>query len=603
MGLYTEICRCRQNAAKEEAPVLNRFVKVLNKISIRRKLYLMLVLCVFLPLLLTDFLFATIVISTEMNEDERIMNNIADSVKFTLNDYCDSAYVFLNSLASDRTIDQFITSEYNSPLSFYEERYPLVSRTPFSNDRFSATIYSIKKGIVSGGSFQELSKFKDSEWYREYMNAKKDYVLHIGYDRLYWRSQRVISVVSVFDFFHKSDRREEKPLIKVDMSYSDIQQVIDNSNYSNIIYVCLGDTIVFSNDQKGGVTTPFSTVSDDIKNDAAFISTFSMMDKTFDVYVMGNENIMARALRENAKLFALLLLMNIIIPVTLYRLFIRSFVDRLRTLTDFIETNDADALGMLGQNEEGDEISRLTQAYNDMTVRINSLIDNEYKERLRRQDMDLARQRAELHALHSQINPHFLFNALESIRMHSLLKKENETARMVEKLAIIQRQNVEWNEDSVKVSDEIRFVEAYLELQKYRFGNKLMYEISVDEECEDVRLPKITLVTFVENACIHGMENKTSSCYVFVRVTIEDNELVLEVEDTGTGIPEDECRTLLEDIENVTMSTIEDRKSIGILNAALRLKMYTGGKVKFEIESERGVGTIVTIRLPLGEEA
>ncbi len=578
---------------------MNRFVKVLNKISIRRKLYLMLVLCVFLPLLLTDFLFATIVIRTEMKEDERIMNNIADSVRFTLNDYCDSAYVFLNSLASDRAIDQFITSEYNSPLSFYEERYPLVSRTPFSNDRFSATIYSLKKGLVSGGSFQELSKFKDSEWYKEYMSATKDYVLHIGYDNLYWHNMRVISVVSVFDFFHKSDSREEKPLIKVDMSYSDIQQVIDNSNYSNIIYVCLGDKIVFSNDQKGGVTTPFSLVDDEIKNNAAFTTSFSMMDKIFNVYVMGNENIMAKAFRENVRLFAMLIIMNLIIPVVMYRLFIRSFVDRLGTLTSFIETNDADALGTIGQNEEGDEISKLTQAYNDMTVRINSLIDNEYKERLRRQGLDLARQRAELHALHSQINPHFLFNALESIRMHSLLKKENETARMVEKLAIIQRQNVEWNEDSVKVSDEIRFVEAYLELQKYRFGNKLVYEISVDEECEEIRLPKITLVTFVENACIHGMENKTSSCYIFVRITKESEELVLEVEDTGTGIPEDECRALLDDIENVTMSTIEDRKSIGILNAALRLKMYTGGKVKFEIESERGVGTIVTIRLPL----
>ena len=173
---------------------------------------------------------------------------------------------------------------------------------------------------------------------------------------------------------------------------------------------------------------------------------------------------------------------------------------------------------------------------------------------------------------------------------------------MVEKLAIIQRQNVEWNEDSVRISDEIRFVEAYLELQKYRFGNKLMYEISVDEECENVRLPKITLVTFVENACIHGMENKTSSCYIFVRVTREPGELVLEVEDTGTGIPDDEYQKLVEDIENVSMSTIEDRKSIGILNAALRLKMFTSGRVKFEIESERGVGTIITIRVPIEDE-
>ncbi|MCR5432349.1 MAG: histidine kinase [Lachnospiraceae bacterium] len=576
---------------------MNRFVKMLNRISIKRKLYMMLVLCVFLPLLITDFLFVTIIIRTEMNEDRRIMNNVAESVKFTLSDYCDSAYVFLNSLASDRAIDQFVSSEYGSPLSFYEERYPLVSRTPFANDRFTATIYSNKKGIVSGGSFQDLSKYTDSSWYKEYMSVPGRYVLHIDYDKIYWREQRVISAVSVFDFFHKSAEKENKPLIKVDMNYSDIQQVIDNSNYSNNVYVCLGDRIIFSNDQKGGVTTPFLTLTEDIIENTAFKTEFTLMDKTLLIYIIGNENIMAKAISENANLFITLILFNLIIPITVYRLFVRSFVDRLRKLTDFIEGNDENSLGMVMDNDKGDEISKLTTAYNNMTGRINNLIDNEYKERLRRQDVDIARQRAELHALHSQINPHFLFNALESIRMHSLLKKENETARMVEKLAIIQRQNVDWNEDSILVKDEVRFVEAYLELQKYRFGNKLIYEISVDEECENKRLPKITLVTFVENACIHGMENKTSSCYIFVRICMEGPELVLEVEDTGTGMPDDECRKLLYDMENVSMSTIEDRKSIGILNAALRLKMFTGGRVKYEIESERGVGTIVTIRI------
>ncbi|MCR5829493.1 MAG: histidine kinase [Lachnospiraceae bacterium] len=582
---------------------MNRFVKWLNRISIRRKLYMMLALCVFLPLFLTDFFFVSTIIRTEMNEDERIMSNLTESVKYTLTDYCDSAYVFMNSLASDRAIDQFVTSEYGSPLSFYEERYPLVSRTPFANDRFSATIYFTKEGLISGGSFQDISRYYDTEWYKEYMNTRDRYVLHVDYERIYWRYQRGISIVSVFDFFHKSESKEDKPLIKVDMNYSDIQQAIDNSNYSNVIYVCNDDRIVFSNDQKGGVTTPFSTISKEVADAAAYRSSFAIMDKTFDIYVMGTENIMAKTLRENAKLFITLILFNLIIPISVYRLFIKSFVDRLRKLTDFIEGNDAKALETIGTNENGDEISRLTQAYNDMTVRINNLIDNEYKERLRRQDVDIARQRAELHALHSQINPHFLFNALESIRMHSLLKKENETARMVEKLAIIQRQNVDWSEDSIPVKDEIRFVEAYLELQKYRFGNKLIYDISVDEDCEEILVPKITLVTFVENACIHGMENKTSSCYIFVRVYREEGELVLEVEDTGTGMQEDECRELLSDIENVTMNTIEDRKSIGILNAALRLKMHTGDRVKFEIESERGVGTIVTIRLPITGEA
>lgn len=81
--------------------------------------------------------------------------------------------------------------------------------------------------------------------------------------------------------------------------------------------------------------------------------------------------------------------------------------------------------------------------------------------------------------MHSQINPHFLFNALESIRMHSILKQENETADMVEKLALMQRQYVEWGADCVEIEQEIEFVKAYLALQKYRFGERLNYDINI----------------------------------------------------------------------------------------------------------------------------
>ena len=91
--------------------------------------------------------------------------------------------------------------------------------------------------------------------------------------------------------------------------------------------------------------------------------------------------------------------------------------------------------------------------------------------------MDIARQNAELLALYSQINPHFLFNALESIRMRSILKDEHETADMVEKLAIMERQNVDWSTDTNTVKRELDFVEAYLSLQKYRFGDRLSYRI------------------------------------------------------------------------------------------------------------------------------
>ena len=164
-----------------------------------------------------------------------------------------------------------------------------------------------------------------------------------------------------------------------------------------------------------------------------------------------------------------------------------------------------------------DEIGSLMRNYNRMVARTNELIQIVYKNKIKEQEMLVERQNAELLALHSQINPHFLFNALESIRMHSLLKNEYETADMVEKLALMQRQYVEWGNDSVEIRREMEFVRAYLGLQKYRFGERLSYSLEVEEDCLDIKIPKMTVVTFVENACVHGIEAKTAPGWIFVR--------------------------------------------------------------------------------------
>ena len=147
-----------------------------------------------------------------------------------------------------------------------------------------------------------------------------------------------------------------------------------------------------------------------------------------------------------------------------------------------------------------DEISSLMHNYNRIVDINNELTNTIYKDKLREQESDLARKNAELLALQSQINPHFLFNALESIRMHSILKGENETAEMVQRLAVMERQNVEWREDSVTIEEEEGFIDAYLQLQSYRFGDRISFDIDIDEDCKKVLIPKLTLVTFVENA-------------------------------------------------------------------------------------------------------
>lgn len=575
-------------------------VKLFNRISIKKKLVIMMLFCVIFPLVFTDGVVLITMIRTEKKEDNAMMQNVADSIKFTLSGYTSSAFSFLQSLSNNKSVASFIDTSYADPISYYDSYYELKRNIPFSNDRCLATIYSNGDGIISGGNIQQLSKATSEKWYKEFVCCKDVCMLYVDYAKVNWDKKRVISLIANYNHYD-TYTNNIRNIIKVDMDYSDIQASIENAKYSLNAYVCYNNKIIFSNDKKGGLTAAFLNFTQKYKDSVRYSTSITLYDKTLDIYVFGNENITLKAIEDNKTLLSVILLLNIILPIMIFRLLSRSFTERLRSLTESIKDKDAESLKLIQNIDGTDEISVLMQSYNDMATRINNLIVNEYKERLKRQEIDIARQRAELLALHSQINPHFLFNALESIRMHSVIKKEDETARMVEKLAIMQRQNVQWGNDSVTVEDEIKFVEAYLELQKYRFGNKLMYEINVDRECSQLRIPRITLVTFVENACVHGMEKKTSSSWVFVRVSKDADDLVLEVEDTGCGFPEGYCREMLDTLRNVNIEMLQGRKGIGILNAALRLKMHSNDKVKFELESEVGVGTLVSIRIPLEE--
>ena len=218
---------------------------------------------------------------------------------------------------------------------------------------------------------------------------------------------------------------------------------------------------------------------------------------------------------------------------------------------------------------------------------------------MERQENDLARKNAEVLALQSQINPHFLFNVLESIRMHSMLKGEAETARMIESLAILERQNVDWSKDQVLISEEMKLIEAYLQIQKYRFGERLRYTLDVSDGCADYRIPKMTLVTFVENACVHGMEGKAVGGHIYVRIYKNEDKLFLEIEDTGRGMTEEMTANWLRKIRQYTIDDLRTEEHVGIINACLRLKMFTDDHTEFEIDSELGVGTFILIKVPL----
>ena len=578
------------------------FINKLNNLRIKQKLALIQIFCVLLPLLITDSVIVLLIVDEEKRATVQEMDNIAESVKYTVSSSIDNALLLMNNIYTNRFVNEFLNMEFTSPGDYYDKYTDFIKDSLYavgvSSNRYNAVIYGDNDGIVNGGYFQRLEMIENAWWYDEFLENDKGVTIFSDYVNMGANNTRTISIVRHLDHYNKG---KGKSVLKIDLDYSGMAMDIVNGRNSAIFYVCDGDRILFSNEGKGGRHMPFENISEQLISKAGIHNTINIYKKTWDIYVMTPKVDSKAVLLKNAPLIGSLICVNVILPFLVMGLINRSFTQRISELDKVFGDEGADELKQLPEVQGNDEISALMASYNRMAHRINELIEKEYKNRLRSQEIDIARQNAELLALHSQINPHFLFNALESIRMHSVLKKEFETADMVQKLALMERQNVDWGDDMVCLRDEVEFVEAYLELQKYRFGAKLSYDINVDEECLDYRLPKLSLVTFVENACVHGMENKTLGSWIFVRIYKQDDMLTVEIEDTGHGMNEEQSRIILEEMRNVSLDKLKESSHVGILNAALRLKMASRDKVVFEIDSEAWAGTMITIRFPLDE--
>ena len=573
--------------------------KFLDNLPLARKLMLLYLCCVLLPLILTDSVIIYMTVRAEHNSSRHEMENIADAIKYSLSNRMDNAANLSLNIYSNKYINAFLEADYQSPLDYFERYQDFLKDSLYEasvvTSNYQIVMYTDNPGIVNGGSFWNLDTIKGEQWYRDFIDSGQEILAYPYYESSVTSSQRKISIIRRMDYYHKGSGPN---LVKMDLDYSSMSQSIVNAKYSFLVYICDGDTILFSNDGHGGMGKPYETFLPSMNRRGGYSREMNVYGRVWSIYVMKEELNVLSIIRNNFALLLFLILVNLLLPALLMKGINHSFTSRIRELGAAFDKGDIHELTQLPAVRGKDEIGVLMASYNHMARRINDLIQTVYKDRLKEQEMDIARQNAELLALHSQINPHFLFNALESIRMHSLIKNEEETAGMVERLALIERQYVDWGTDTISIREELQFVEAYLELQKYRFGDRLSYKIEAEPDCLRYCVPRLTLVTFVENACVHGPENKTAPGWIFVRCCCRDGHLYMEIEDTGHGMDSGLLLTLQEKMENASMQLLKENERVGILNACLRLHMATDNTVKFQLESEEDSGTIVTISIP-----
>lgn len=590
----------RDNRGHRRQKMIHKFYQHMNNIALSRKLTILYVCCVLLPLVVTDSVVLYIVVNNQHTKQQHAMENEASAIQYSLTDSIDYAAATAKQIYMNEYIERYLNCEYAGPLAYVEAYQDFVKTTLFKGgagmDNSIITMYADNPTIVNGGEFSQLSAIENADWYRTFEESGRDTMLYFYYDNEKSpavEAKRKVLFLKKLDFF--SGNRCEK-FLKIELDYSNMVRGLVKLGYEFPVYVCQGDRVLLANDGHSSVNQNFDQFT--MKHKVGVSKEMSLYGSELQIYILKPETDVIKDLWDNMPLIALLILTNAILPWRLMKELNRSLTVRIEQLSQVFDKVEDEELSRIDEISGSDEIGRLMQNYNRMAERTNDLIQTVYKDRIKQQEMDIARQSAELLALHSQINPHFLFNALETIRMHCVLRNEPEIAKMVEKLAIMERQNVDWATDTVEIGREMEFVEAYIGLQKYRFGDRLSYDLDVEKECLNIDIPKLTVVTFVENACIHGIENKTTQGWIFVRIYIEKEDLCIEVEDTGNGMEENEQQRLLDLMRDASIDRLKEKGRVGVVNACLRLKMVTDNQVKFALESEKGVGTMVQIRIP-----
>lgn len=573
----------------------------MNDCNIRMKLIIIYVFCVILPLVLTDSVVFYTLYDAGQKDQIHEFENVTNSIRYDLEYTLEEIVNLMNDVYMNREVYEFLDRQYEGSYDFFEARIGMTRKSSLNRlggyNISNAVVYADNDTIVNGGYFSRISEMRDTVWYQDFLASGRNMNMsfyYIGEEDISAPSKRRISLVRRMDYYRKKDGCEK--ILRVDVDYNRLARKLTQMDYGFGVYICKGDKILFSNRGHSGSNEDFDSLTG--QEEIAYRSAFSLYGMDIDVLCMRKSGTLISQLQKHIPLMIFLFVANLFLPVVMFSMMNRSFTRRLWKLGEaFEEVGEEAVLQEIAQAQGKDEIGALMQNYNRMVRRMNGLIQKEYKDRLERQEIDLARQNAELLALHNQINPHFLFNVLESIRMHSVLRNEEETAGMIEKLAVLERQNINWASDNVKFSEEINFVEAYLELQKYRFGDRLHYQIELSEACADYYIPKLTLTTFVENSCVHGMERKASACWIYLRVYEKGSQIIVEIEDTGGGMEESAAVQLCERMQNCTIDDIKENKHVGILNACLRLKRFSGERASFSLESEPGVGTFMTIRV------
>lgn len=591
--------------------LLNQLPEIMSKAKIKHQLYIIYILAVFLPIVVIGgfLLLNTSKLLTSYHEDLMESDNLR--VRTILFEITTQIYNISENISSSAVLRNILVGDYNEKNNFLAAANKYTSVDGYMSNYAeidTIQIYTDNPDIAAYKQYTPATEdIKETEWYQKAINQASVFWVPINnidkYGNEYWNLCLVRKIPLV--------NSDYNGVLVIRISDNYLRTRIENSEYAIMVSVdenrCFYSSIRNFYGEPQGINIDFdedyfSYIGDEYiegKKYLTSVSTMHLYKSDSKIYVTTLNLHAYENIRSILWTCALILGVATIFPGIVIHFFTGFFTGRINTLREEMHkasTEDYDIIPTFrGQDE-------LSEAFADLQIMVQMIKEKDakmYKAMINEKELMNEQQVMEFKMLASQINPHFLYNTLESIRMKAFTAGDREVATAIKLLGKSMRYVLE-NTGTVftTLDRELDYIETYIMIQKLRFGDRVNYSLQVQEGLElgAYRILPLLLQPIVENAILHGLEDREGSGQIDICVSADEESLHIIIKDNGKGMTESELEKVRRKLqtENPELNT-----SIGLYNINERIKLCYGEEHGIRIESVLSKGTDVFLNLPL----
>ncbi|ACL76782.1 sensor histidine kinase [Ruminiclostridium cellulolyticum] len=582
-----------------------------NNIRIRKKMIGIYAISVLLPVffvsLYLTYSMSNAVYSRMVNEAKTDTVRVRDRVNellYLMTNISDKIYF-------DKQLKNIISTKYSSFLEFNNacKSYPALKEyIQYYSQIEAITLYVDNSTMWDNGFFVKTTDtVRKEDWYKAAVRSGGNMIWQCFYNNdnnsYYLALVRRIRI----------DDNGNYAVMVMRVSYSYLTSVIQNEKTTMLMTVD-NDRIVLADDRKKlgtkidlkGLTAVSGDSEQFLKdvsyeNRKVFIVHDSFLPQktrsTIQIINITPTSDITRQVIDTYTTGILIALISLVAPVMLMVLFTGNFSKRILFIRTQIHRAASGDLDISPGISGSDEIAELYKDLIKMIGDMKKLLQENYEHKLQQQKLLTKQNEAQFKMLASQINPHFLFNTLESIRMKAFVCGQREIATVIKLLGKSMRSLLELDDNPQPLKSELDFVRNYLEIQKFRFAERVDYTIDVQDGIDEKILKVLPLLIqpIVENAFVHGLEQKEGHGRIDIIVNRYNENIMVIVKDDGLGM---EAEKLEEVHCKIKESGGKTGKSIGLSNVNQRIKLYYGESYGIRVDSSPGTGTTVWISFP-----